>query len=802
MKFKKPIYLLALPLLAGVLLGQRVNAQQPVYIAPQDTVKTLRMPNTSLNAYQQRSDIASLDSRMLGAAVYAANVLADTAAYDAKQGVPLAHLFKAEDLAYFSKRGLPTVVALFEQVNKNLPKGRKIEFISDSLQTVTTVRNPLALQDLKAKISSSQADLTTDPGQWQENVYQAYIARDYGTKLNNTITITSATRELRELPELQLLDAKGAVLSLGQLMARERKPGRTVAQVEAAAVVTMRKLTFPNAEISKEIANENYRRTLLALIALQEADFKRHEATAQLIGRMTQDLGNAENSRILKAIKGSTLFDENVPGNLGPVMLTESNVLDGAQLAARSASKAKELITLTALHYGERDAVKLYTRLLNGQGALAASATGEFSAKRLSELRYHGVEKLRSVGLGPDKTEGISMADLVLLAVAAPELPVNTDPMVALTLVSAGERIVMAYTTKVTEEYRKAFMLSPRISLGSRHTEYTASYDAVNFANGSKITQNGLELRLETDLYFSDLEKMMEKRVKPFIYPEFGILMGSGTRKVGYGPQRYLGPHGAVPQFKQNYINWGGHLGLNVGPVLVGVDATVLSTKSASDPYRRFFDLSQAMTYYRYSFLTRVLNLGISKADSEKPLFLSLDLEMAGETNNEGTRDRTRTQDGGAQIKSTEWARDYAKARPNGKYNQAIATQMIMDGEVKAAYPSANYAAVHLGIAREALQLKMTAGLYNLTAIDGYSRGKGEWINRLLKHTLNGNAFAAATLTYNFGASGSSSKRRKTQHSSTLNGQTTMAPEESAYERKKLPSGLRNRAIFMNRKGG
>lgn len=797
----KLTFLFAIPLLGGLMRAQPVLAQQPQYIAPQDTVKTLKPANTSFNKYSEIQALAALDSRMLGAAVYAAGKLADTSSYDARKGVPLNQLFKSDDLAYFSKRGLPSIVALFEQVNKNLPNGRKIAFLSDSLQQVTRIDNPLALQGLKAKLSAAGGSVAPGSLQWQENVYLAYLARDYGTKLNNTITITSATREMRELPGLELLDAQGTAMSLSELLRRESKPGRTAAQAEQAAVVAMRLLTFPNGNISKEIANENYKRALMALIDLQAADFNRHPATAALISEMTADLGKGPESRILNAIKGSKLFDANVPGNLGPVLLTETSLLTAEQLSGQASAKAMELMTLTALHYGERDAVKLYTQLLNGRGAMGAAESNVFSPKRLSELRYHGAEKLRSVGLSPEKTAQLQMADLVLLAVAAPELPVEQEPSVAITLLNAGERVVQAYTSHVEEWNTKSFMLSPRVSLGSRHTEYTASYDAVNFANGSKITQNGLELRLETDLYFARLEKMMERGLKPFIYPEFGVIMGAGKRKVGYGEQRYVGPHGAVPQFKQNYINWGGHLGLNVGPVLVGLDATVMSTKSEADPYRRFFDLSQAMTYYRYSFLTRVLNLSLGKPELKKPMYLSLDVELAGETNNEGTGDRTRTQDGSAQIRSSEWSRDYAKARPNGRYNQAIARQMILDGEVKAAYPAANYAAAHVGLARGAMQLKLTAGLYNLTAIDGYHEGKAEWLSRLMKHTFGGNAFAAATLTYNFGARGASGKRRRSQSSSTLNGQSTLGPEESSYTRERIPTGLRNRAIIMNRRG-
>ena len=164
-------------------------------------------------------------------------------------------------------------------------------------------------------------------------------------------------------------------------------------------------------------------------------------------------------------------------------------------------------------------------------------------------------------------------------------------------------------------------LFDPRISLGSRHTDYRAAFDPVDFVpeflngtylnqKGSRVTQNGLELRLESDIYFSNPLKIVEKGVKPVIFPEFGVIAGAGPRNVGYDNSSTLGPLGAVPQFQDTYFNLGGHLGLNVGPFLLETEATYLSTGTRDIPTERFFDLSQGMTYYRYTGLAHVMNLG------------------------------------------------------------------------------------------------------------------------------------------------------------------------------------------------
>lgn len=798
MKYKSTLMLAVTCGIFNLSLTSTARAQQSSpYIAPQDTTRVRRSAKESLNEYSSTKSVRQIDTRMLGAASYAASLLSDTSGYDELKGIPIKQLFKEDDLSYFTKGGLANVVALFEEINKKLPKGKKLEFLTDSTQMVNKINNPLALTDLRMKVSSNPATIASNRPQWQENVYQAYMARDYGTKLENTITITSATREIREEPQLELISANGSTVTLAQLLNEQQ--AITTVNAEPRAVAAFRALTFPNGSVGKETANENYKRALLALINLQQGDFNRHEETRSLINTMAADLRLGEQSKVLIALNNSTFYDSNVPGNIGPVLLTEANVVDPQQIANDAMDKAMELMTLTALHYGERDAVKLYRRLLKGQGAIPAANTNDFTEKRLSQLKYHGTEKIKSLGFGADKTKNMSIADLVLVAVAAPATPITISPLASLSLSEVGQMVIATYQTTIVENTKSIFQLNPRVSLGSRYTTYTATYDPIGYANGAIITQKGLELRLESDLYFAKTDKMLATGLKPFVYPEFGIIMGSGQRKVGYDGKLNT-RFGTIPQFKQNYINWGGHLGLNVGPVLVGLDATVMSTKSAGDPYRRFFDLSHAMTYYRYSFLTRVLNLSLSKADEPNPYYLTFDLEVSGETNNEGTENKTRTQDGSSQIKSSEWQRAYERARPNGVYNQAIANQMILDGNVKASYISANYAALHVGLVKSGFQFKVTAGLYNRFAIDGYNAGKGEWLNRLAKNTYKGSGFGAFTLTYHFGSGGSSVKSRSVHRNSVINGIASVPQVEESSSKERVQSGLRTRAIFMNRK--
>jgi hypothetical protein len=767
------------------------------YIAPQDTVPVKRNPNEPLNTYTNTKSIREVNTRMIGAATYAAGKLADTAAYNKREGVLLTQLFKAEDLTYFSKGGIENVVALFEEVNKRLPKGRKLEFITDSTQVYTSATNPLVLSALRAKISATPGSEAMNRPQWQENIYQAYIARDYGTKLENTITITSSTREMREQPQLTFNTGDGSTVSLAQLLSREKAKSPTNA--EQRAVAAFRALTFPNGNVSKEVANENYRKALFALIDLQQGDFNRHPETSSLINSMSNDLQLGASSKVLSAIKNSSFFDSNVPGNMGPVLVTESDVVDPQQIASKAREKSLELLTLTALHYGERDAVKLYRRLLAGQGSVAAASTNDFTAKRLGQLKYHGTEKIKSVGFGPDKTANMSMADLVLVAVAAPALPENGTPIASLSLAEVGNSIVANYTTVITESTKTMFQLNPRAILGSRYTTYQAKYDPIDYANGAYISQNGVEFRLESDLYLGKLDKMLNTGLKPFIYPQFGVILGTGERKVGYDGQTTTN-FGTVPRFKQNYLTWGGHLGLNVGPVLVGVDATLMSTESSDNAYERFFDLSQSMTYYRYSFLARVLNLSLSKKDMMNPTYLTFDLEVAGETNNEGTLNRTRSQDRDSQVQSKEWERAYNRARPGGVYDPEIANELLLEGDVKASYIAANFFAAHVGLVKSGFQFKVTAGLYNREAMWDFEEGKGKWLGTVARNTFRGAPFGAASITYSFGSGSSASKTRRSERNSVINGVSSTPEIEESSSKERVRTGIRSRAIFMNRR--
>jgi hypothetical protein len=233
---------------------------------------------------------------------------------------------------------------------------------------------------------------------------------------------------------------------------------------------------------------------------------------------------------------------------------------------------------------------------------------------------------------------------------------------------------------------------------------------------------------------------------------------------------------------------------------LVGVDATLMSTESADDAYKRFFDISQSMTYYRYSFLARVMNLSISKRDVLNPTYFTFDIEIAGETNNEGTLNRTRSQDRESQVQSKEWIRSYERARPGGVYDPEIANELLLEGDVKASYIAANYAAVHLGLVKSGIQFKVTAGLYNREAMFKYEEGKGEWLRNVAKNTFRGSGFAAATLTYNFGSGSSATKTRRTERSSVINGVSSSSPVEETTSKERARTGIRSRAIFMNRK--
>jgi hypothetical protein len=754
-------------------------------------------PNKNLTTYSTKPSIRQVDTRMIGAATYAASKLSDTLSYNQQKGILLTELFKAEDLTYLSSGGMQNIVALFEEVNKRLPQGRKLQFMTDSTQLTTSASNPLVLDSLRAIISSNPATVSSNRPQWQENIYQAYIARDYGTRLENTITITSATREMREVPQLSLQIDGGTTVTLAQLLSREK--AKSPANAEARAVAAFRAMTFPNGTVSQRTANANYRTALLALIELQQGDFNRHPETSALINSVSNDLQLGANSKVLSALKNSTFFNSNVPGNLGPVLVTESDVVSPELIAGKARDKSLELITLTALHYGERDAVKLYRRLLAGQGSAAAASTNDFTAKRLGQLKYHGTEKIKSVGFGPDKTANMSMADLVLVAVAAPAIPTSATPIASLSLSEVGKTIIANYNTVVTESTSSMFQLNPRASIGSRYTTYQAKYDPIDYADGAIISQTGVEFRLESDLYLGKLDKMLSTGLKPFIYPEFGVILGSGQRKVGYDGELSTN-FGNIPRFKQNVLTWGGHLGLNVGPVLVGVDATLMSTESADDAYKRFFDISQSMTYYRYSFLARVMNLSISKREVLNPTYFTFDFEIAGETNNEGTLNRTRSQDRESQVQSKEWIRSYERARPGGVYDPEIANELLLEGDVKASYIAANYAAVHLGLVKSGIQFKVTAGLYNREAMFKYEEGKGEWLRNVAKNTFRGSGFAAATLTYNFGSGSSATKTRRTERSSLINGVSSSSPVEETTSKERARTGIRSRAIFMNRK--
>lgn len=807
--------LLAIVFFAGgyCLLATDAMGQNPeVYKAPQDTVKRKLDPNASLTTYITERGKARPDSRIVGAATKAAQILTDTTKYDKKKGVSVSDLFDKEDLVYVSRQGIYATTALFEQINQYLPKDNIITFRTDQDQETTISENPLVLKNLRALIAAKPATISTNGEQWKENVYHAYMERDYGTKLNNTITITSATRIIREAPDLEIIDENGSNITLRQILKKALDNNRDKVRAEMAAVAEFRGYTFPNNGINQKYANENYKRALFELIRLQEGDINRHPESKKLVELMTFDLRKGQQSTIINALKNSRFFDANVPGNLGPVLLTETQVINGDRISKQAEAKAMEITVLTSLHYGERDAVKLLKQMLNNKGSIPARQTGDFTAKRLSQLTYHGTEKLKSLGYGNDKTRDMSSTDLVLVAVSAPESPAPVNSNAYISLRQAGITIINHYSNVEIQESRSTVLFNPRIKMSSHHMELRTAFDPVDFVpeldlsdgeqQGSRVVHNGIEFRVESDIYFSNPNKIAERGIKPIIYPEFGIVYEMGRRKVGYDDATTLGQHGEVPKFKQKYRSWGGHLGLNIGPVLLGSDATILSSPSEDDPYKRFFDLSSGMTYFRYSALVHVLNLGMGKIDQGSGSYFTLDAEFAGETNNEWAVDITHTQNTSAQTKSIEWKRDYDRAHPGGQYNHQIATEMILNGDTKASYAAANYAALHLGIQKSNFHIKGSVGLYNIQAIDGQDKGGWEWSKEVFSNTIKGNFYAGLGLTYNFGSGSIMEKRRKTETYQT-NGNAENIGEkkvENSDKRYKTSSGPRNHSIFTNRK--
>ncbi|TSD67678.1 hypothetical protein FFF34_009900 [Inquilinus sp. KBS0705] len=793
--------------IAGCVFTNVSNAQtSPAYKAPQDTVIKKRSANESLTTYQKATQTLNVDSRLKGAAVKAAEILKDTSKYDTKAGIALDQLFEKSDLEYVADKGISDVIVLFGLINESLPKGQFIGFKTESQQNLTTSENPLELKNLRAIIAAKPATITGDKQQWQENVYQAYLARDYGTKLENTITITSATREMRESPKLAFIDFNGEPITLETMLRLETAKTNNPRLAEKAAVAGFRNRTFPNDRISKENANENYKRALYELMSLQEGDINRHPQSKQLMADLTADLKKGNKSIFMNALKNSTFFDANVPGNLGPALVTESGVISPNDVMNNAGAKAMELFMLAALHYGERDAVKLTRRVLSGTGFVPARQQNDFTPKRLGELTYHGAEKFKSLGFGADKTQNMSGADLLLVAVASPVAPVKDSTSAFITLQQVGSSIINKYETLDVQETKNTVLFNPRIKLSKRHTEYRAANDALDFVpdfiggepigqKGSRVTQNGIEFRLESDLYFSNIKKIVEKGVKPTIFPEFGIIAGTGTRSVGYDNSTTPGKFGPVPQFKNNYITWGSHIGLNIGPILLSEDATIMSTRSNDDPYTRYFDLSEAMTYYRYSLLAHVINFGFGNFEQGRGINVTLDAEFAGETNNEWYHDITHTQNTGMQIGSKEWNRDHARSHPNGVFDKDIATQMILNGDAKASYASSNFAALHFGVQKSAFQLKATLGLYNL-----YSIPNDNSIGKIISNTAKGNLFAAVGLTYNFGSASTYERKKKSESYESVNGVESPHKIEESSSASKSQFGPRDHAIFTNKK--
>ncbi len=809
-RFKRKLVFYAAVLYGCIAFSINTNAQTaPRYKAPQDTVKTKRAPNDPLTTYQTTTKSYKPDSRFVGAAVKAAQLLADTTKYDTKKGLAIEQLFSEDDLQYVVKQGTNGVVVLFELVNQHLPKGESVTFRSEQQASVTSSDNPLELRNLRATVSANPANLLDNQSQWKENVYRAYMARDYATKLNNTITITSATREIRETPNLKIIDYDGKEITIGKILASKQAKTANKYQAEKEAVLEFRQHTFPGDKISKENANENYKRALFDLIDLQAGDLNRHPATKKFLDELTEDLKKGDKSNAVTALKNNNFFESNVPGNAGPVLLTEDSVLSGAKVQNNPRDKALEITTLAALHYGERDAVKLLKSLVDGKGAVPAQQTNEFTPKRLGELTNHGTELLKSLGFGSAKTKTMTNSDLVLVAVAAPYVPEIVKPKAFLSLQQIGTTIVNYYSSVETTETKNMVLFNPRISLGSRHTEYRAAFDPVDFVpeflngnyvnqKGSRVVQNGLELRLESDLYFSNPLKIVEKGVKPVIYPEFGVIAGAGTRSVGYDNSTTLGPLGAVPQFRDTYFNWGAHLGLNVGPFLLATDATYVSTGTRDIPTERFFDLSQGMTYYRYTALAHVMNLGLGKIEQGKGTHLTLDAEYSGETNNTGIKNRTIANGSPTQTGDDQWQREYNRAHPNGVFNYQIATTMIANGDVKATYAASSYAALHLGLQKGNFQLTGTAGLYNIYTVP--ITGQRLISSETFKNTFNGNLFGALTLTYHFGYGSFGSKYKKTEsYQNTAAGDSPHKVDESTSEQH-TDFGPRNHAIFTNKK--
>lgn len=791
-------------------LTANVNAQTvPVYKAPQDTVKTKLAPGDDLTVYKTTTQAYKPDSRFVGAAVKAAALLADTTKYDAKKGIAISQLFSEEDLQYVVKQGPSGVVVLFELVNQYLPKGESVTFRSEQESEVTTSNNPLVLKNLRAMVAAKPGSVSNNPSQWMENIYLAYMARDYATKLNNTITITSATREIRETPQLAIIDYNGKSITIGKILANKQATIANKYQAEKEAVLDFREHTFPSAKISVENANENYKRALFELIRLQAGDINRHPETRKFVDELTNDLQKGKNSNVVNALKNNNFFDSNVPGNLGPVLLTEDSLLNGDKIQSHAHDKAIEITTLTALHYGERDAVKLLKSLVNGKGSIPAQQTNEFTPKRLGQLTNHGTEQLKSLGFGTSKTKSMSNSDLVLVAVATPDAPVIVRPNAFLTLQQVGSTINNYYSNVETNETKNTVLFNPRVSFGSRHTEYRAAFDAVDFVpefldgkyvnqKGSRVTQNGLELRVESDLYFSNPQKIIDKGVKPVIYPEFGVIAGAGRRSVGYDNSTTVGRFGAVPQFRGTYVNWGAHAGINVGPFLLGMDATYLSTNTGDDLSQRFFDLSQGTTYYRYSLLAHFINFGLGKIAEGRGTHLTLDAEYVGETNNTGINNRTLTNGSPVQTGNGEWERDYNRAHPNGVFNAAIANNMIVNGDVKATYAASSFGALHLGLQKANFQIKGTAGLYNIYTVP--INGGKLVSTETLKNTFNGNLFGALTLTYHFGSSGLNMKSKKSDSYQSINGVESEHKIDESSTEQRTSYGPRNHSIFTNQK--
>jgi len=256
---------------------------------------------------------------------------------------------------------------------------------------------------------------------------------------------------------------------------------------------------------------------------------------------------------------------------------------------------------------------------------------------------------------------------------------------------------------------------------------------------------------------------------------------------VGYDQSTTPGPLGAVPEFQSRYVTWGGHIGLNVGPVMLGADATIMSTPVAATPDERFFDLSQGMTYYRYELLTHIWYIGMKNNYA-----LTFDLDLVGESNNEGFGNLTSEQGTDAQIKSAQWYRDYNAVHAGGVYNQALATSLLNSGYVKASYPSANYAAVKVGLAKSNFKLVGTLGLYNI-----YTRTGEQIYDHLLSNTLKGDAFGSIGLTYNFGSKSHTSKSTKMDSYSTTN--PTHNVQETSSDASSVYTGPRDHYIIISK---